>query len=162
MNRARINIIAVVGKNGELGKDNKLLWSLQSDLQRFKALTMGHPIIIGRKTFESIGKALPGRTNIVITRNRAFAAAGCVVTHSLTDAIWHAESIDAQIFVIGGGEIYKETIGLADRLYLTVVNDSPPADTFFPKWSAFNKILNKEEVVDPQSKLQLTFLTLEK
>ena len=162
MNRARINIIAVVGKNGELGKDNKLLWSLQSDLQRFKALTMGHPIIMGRKTFESIGKALPGRTNIVITRNRAFRAAGCVVTHSLTEAIRHAESIDAQIFVIGGGEIYKETIGLADRLYLTVVNDSPPADTFFPKWSAFNKILNKEEVVDPQSKLQLTFLTLEK
>ena len=141
-----ISIIAAIGENRELGKNNKLLWDIPEDLQRFKHLTQGHPIIMGRTTFESIGRPLPGRTNIVITRTKDYKPEGCVVCHSVTDALSQADNIDTdEIFIIGGGKIYQQTIDLADKLYLTLVKASFLADTFFPDYSHFNKQILSEE-----------------
>ena len=111
-----ITIIAAIGKNNELGKDNQLLWHLPADLKHFKNLTSGHPIIMGRKTYESIGKPLPNRTNIVVSRKDDRFEEGILIVPSLKDAIKHAKKINENIFIIGGGEIYRNTIDMADRL----------------------------------------------
>ena len=117
-----ITIIAAIGKNNELGKDNQLLWHLPADLKHFKNLTSGHPIIMGRKTYESIGKPLPNRTNIVVSRKDDWFEEGILIVPSLKDAIKHAKKINENIFIIGGGEIYRHTIDMADRLEITQVN----------------------------------------
>lgn len=127
-----ISIIVAVSENGVIGKDNQLIWRLPEDLKRFKALTLGHPIIMGRKTFESIGKPLPGRTSIVITRNTDFKVDGALVVHSLDEALKEAKKIEEQeLFVIGGGELYKQALPMADKLYITEVNTITDGDTFF-------------------------------
>lgn len=155
----KISIIAAIGKNRELGKNNKLLWSIPEDMLHFKNTTMGHPVLMGRKTFESIGKPLPGRTNIVITKNKDFKAEGVLVAHSLEGAISLGESRDPnEIFIIGGGEIYHRALKLADKLYLTVVDGNFDADTFFPDYSDFRRILYKREGSDNNYKF--TFLEL--
>lgn len=142
----KISIIAAIGKNRELGLNNKLLWHIPEDLARFKKITNGHPVIMGRKTFESIGMLLPGRTNIIVTRDKTFSLPGCTITHSLEDAIKIAKKPAAgEIFVIGGGQIYKEAIKYADKLYLTVVEGTFTADTYFPNYSAFKKIIFEEK-----------------
>lgn len=132
----RVNIICALGRNRAIGRGNALPWRLPEDLRRFKRLTMGHPIVMGRKTFESIGRALPGRLNIVITRRPDYHAAGCRTVRSVADALrvaGEAEEAAGKVFVIGGGQIYARTLDRADRLYLTVVDDAPAdADTFFP------------------------------
>ena len=128
-----ITIIAAIGKNNELGKDNQLLWHLPADLKHFKNLTSGHPIIMGRKTYESIGKPLPNRTNIVVSRKDDWFEEGILIVPSLKDAIKHAKKINENIFIIGGGEIYRHTIDMADRLEITQVNHQTDADVFFPK-----------------------------
>ncbi|MBX4210788.1 dihydrofolate reductase [Candidatus Parcubacteria bacterium] len=143
--KPNINIIAAIGKNRELGKNNKLLWKISADLKHFKELTMGHPIIMGRKTFESIGKALPGRTNIVVTRNPTFTASGCLITHTLDSALEKALEIDDSVFIIGGQEIFERAIEKTDRLYLTRVDDEKSADVFFPDYSTFKTIISAEE-----------------
>ncbi|HEV7381630.1 MAG TPA: dihydrofolate reductase [Dyadobacter sp.] len=126
------SIIVAVSGNGVIGKDNQLIWRLPDDLKRFKALTLGHPMIMGRKTFESIGKPLPGRTSIVVTRNADFAADGVIIAHSLQDALTEARKIEEQeVFIIGGGELYKQSLSLADKLYITEVNTVTDGDTFF-------------------------------
>ncbi|MCE7065586.1 dihydrofolate reductase [Dyadobacter sp. CY326] len=128
----QISIIVAVSKNGVIGKDNQLLWRLPDDLKRFKQLTLGHPMIMGRKTFESIGKALPGRTSIVITRKDDFNADGIVVAHSLLEALRIAEESEtSEAFVVGGGEIYVEAQPLADKMYITEVDTIIDGDTFF-------------------------------
>jgi len=127
-----ITIIAAIGKNGELGKDNNLIWHLPNDLKRFKKVTSGHHVIMGRKTFESLGKPLPNRTNIIITRNTSYAAEGCVVVNSLEDAI-KAVSEDSNPFILGGAEIYSQAIKIADILDLTLVGAALDADAFFPE-----------------------------
>ncbi len=127
-----LSVIVAVAQNGAIGCHNKLLWHISEDLQRFKRLTMGCPIIMGRKTFESIGRPLPGRRNVVITRNSAYTAEGIEVVHSLEQALQGVEE-SAEVFVIGGGEIYREALPLAQRLYLTRVAQSPEGDTFFPE-----------------------------
>ena len=143
-----LSIIAALGTNRAIGRDNGLLWHLPGDLPRFKQLTMGHPIIMGRKTYASIGRPLSGRLNIVVTRNPVFEANGSTVCHSLDDAIARAsESIppEGEVFVIGGGELYTQALKRADRLYLTEVDDAPTdADTFFPDYSAFTRVLSEE------------------
>lgn len=126
------SIIVAVSENGVIGKDNQLIWRLPDDLKRFKALTLGHPMIMGRKTFESIGKPLPGRTSIVITRNTDFKADGVLVEHSLEAALKAAREIeDQEVFIIGGGELYKQALPLTDKLYITEVNTVTDGDTFF-------------------------------
>src|SRR5690606_28099551 len=111
----------------------QLIWHLPADLKHFKNLTTGHPIIMGRKTFESIGKPLPNRTNIVITRQEDFKPAGVLVAHSLNEGLMLAQQLDANIFVIGGAEIYKQAMFLADTIFLTEVHHEFEGDTFFPE-----------------------------
>ncbi len=129
-----VSIIVAAAKNGVIGKDNQLLWRLPDDLKRFKKLTMGCPIIMGRKTFESIGKPLPGRTTIIITRSSDYQVEGTLSAHSIEQALKLArESGAEEAFIIGGGEIYRDVLktDLAERIYLTEVHASPAGDTFF-------------------------------
>ena len=126
-----ITMIAAVGENNELGKDNDLVWHLPNDFKRFKELTTGHHIIMGRKTFESFPKPLPNRTHVVITRDKSYYKEGAVIVHSMEEAI--AKTIvDEQPFIIGGGEIYKVGLTFAERIELTRVHDDFEADTYFP------------------------------
>jgi len=127
-----ISIVVAVSENGVIGKDNQLLWRLPDDLKRFKKLTLGHPIIMGRKTFDSIGKPLPGRTSIVITRNRNFSMEDVIVVHNIEEAIEEAAKLETEeTFIIGGGELYSSTLAIADRLYVTEVNTIISGDTYF-------------------------------
>lgn len=125
-----ISIIVATDKKGAIGKDNALLWHLPNDLKRFKAITSGHPIIMGRKTYESIGRPLPNRRNIVITTNKALQLPGCEMVNSLAEAMQITAGVDA--FVVGGGQIYKEAMPYADMIYLTLVDTELDADTHFP------------------------------
>jgi dihydrofolate reductase len=124
-----INVIAAVAENGVIGAGNKLPWRLPEDLKRFKALTMGHTLVMGRKTFDSIGRPLPGRTTIVITRDLAWTREGVTVAHNLDDAIALAQG---EVFIAGGGEIYAQAMARAERLYITHVKASVEGDTHFP------------------------------
>ncbi|HEX5371128.1 MAG TPA: dihydrofolate reductase [Aquabacterium sp.] len=126
-------LIAAVARNGAIGKDNALLWRLPEDLKFFKRTTLGCPVLMGRKTFESIGRPLPGRRNIVITRNTAWQHEGVDVAHSLDDALAQVGPQD-RIFVIGGGELYAQALPRADELILTEVDADFEGDTFFPPW----------------------------
>lgn len=128
-----ISILVAMGRNRAIGFQNALPWRLSADLKRFKELTMGHHILMGRKTYESIGRVLPGRTSIVITRQMDFQAEGCLIVHSLDEAIALAKARGEQeAFIIGGAEIYAQSLPHADRLYLTLVDAAPEADVFFP------------------------------
>jgi len=130
-----ISIIAAMDRKRGIGVDNKLPWRLSADLKRFRELTMGHQIIVGRKTFESIGRPLPGRRMIVVTRDVNYKAGGCDVAHSIEDAINLARGRgESEVFICGGAEIYAQTIGVADRMYLTFVDAEVAADTFFPEF----------------------------
>lgn len=163
MVRARIHIIAAVGeKTRAIGKHNELLWHISDDLRRFKNLTVGHPVVMGRKTFESIGHPLPDRMNIVITKNEHYAPKNVHVVHSLPEAIEHGSKFASDIFIIGGGQIYQESLPMADILHLTLVKDESPGDTYFPDWNSFGKKLTEERKVDPKSGLHFTWLDLEK
>ncbi len=130
-----LSIIVAASQNNVIGKDNQLIWRLSADLKRFKALTTGHHIIMGRKTFESIGKPLPDRTSIIISRQADYKAEGCIVVNSLEDALAQVPA-DQENFIIGGGSIYKEVIDKADKLYFTLVHKRFDGDTFFPKIDA--------------------------
>jgi dihydrofolate reductase len=139
MKKPRIAIVAAIGRdknlNRVLGKENKLLWHIPDDLKRFKALTIGHPIIFGRKTFESIGRPLPGRTNIVVTRDQSWTHEGVTVVHSLDEAIELANTLDQEeIHIGGGGQLYQEVLPLVDKLYLTLIDDEKEGDAFFPPY----------------------------
>ena len=130
----QVSILVAVGQNGEIGKDNQLLWKLSDDLKLFKKRTLGHAIIMGRKTYDSIGKPLPGRVNIVISQNKNLKIEGCTVVHSIEEAIKSAEeqTDKEEIFIIGGQQIFELSAPIATKLYLTEVNAAfPDADTFF-------------------------------
>ena len=127
-----------MGRNREIGADNQLLWHLPKDLKHFKEITSGHPVIMGRKTYESIGKPLPNRTNIVISRKTDWFEEGILIVGSIKEALKFAKKIDEDIFIIGGGNIYEQTIDLADKLEVTVVDAELKADTFFPEINAKN------------------------
>jgi dihydrofolate reductase len=130
----RICLIVALAANRVIGRNNALPWRLPADLKRFKALTMGHPVLMGRKTHESIGRPLPGRRNLVITRNRDYSAPGCEVVHSLVDAI-AACSGAQEIFVIGGAELYRESLPRAERLEFTEIRAEFEGDATFPEFS---------------------------
>lgn len=141
-----ISMIAAVGKNFELGKNNDLIWHFKEDMKFFKETTMGHPVIMGRKTFESLPKALPGRKNIVISANPEYKADGAEVVTSVEEAIKLAEAENTDAFVIGGVRIYAEFLPYADNLYLTEINaECPDADTYFPD---FNKSDYIKEIIN--------------
>ena len=132
-----ISLIVAMDENRGIGVDNRLPWHLSADLKRFKALTMGHHLVMGRKTYESIGKPLPGRTSIIITRNPDYVVEGCIVVHSLEEALQTArERGEEEAFITGGGEIFNQALSLADRIYLTRVHAETNAQVYFP---AFNE-----------------------
>ena len=153
-----ISLVVATGKNLVIGKDNQLLWKLPADLQYFKKLTTGKSIIMGRKTFESIGRALPNRRNIVISRNSELALEGCEMSSSLKEAIAKCAGED-EIMIIGGESIYKEALPVADRIYRTLVDDSPEADRFFPeiKSSRWHQQLSLKRDADENNAFDLLF-----
>lgn len=156
-----VSIIAAIGENRELGKDNKLLWRIKKDLAYFKEKTSGHSVIMGRKTYESIGRPLPNRTNIVITSRQQPAQKGVVFCSSLEEAIQKARKHDQkEIFIIGGASVYEQALKYANRLYLTLVEGKYKADVFFPEYSQFKKILFQKK--DSEQNYRFTFLILEK
>lgn len=139
-------ISGIARENRAIGKDNQLLWDIPEDLQHFKEITSGHPVIMGEKTYHSIGRPLPRRTNIVLTDNPDFQAEGVVVASSLPEAFEKAaESDQEEIFVIGGGSVYRQALSSADRLYLTLVEGDFEADTFFPEYPEFTKTVSEEK-----------------
>ena len=161
MSSPEICIIAAVSENRAIGKDNKLLWRIPEDLKRFKELTSGHPIIMGRKTFEAIGGPLASRTNIIVTRDESYSARGCIRCNSLEEAIEMARGVDQEkLFIIGGGQIYNQAISQANRLYLTVIEGQFEADTFFPDYSDFKRIVS--EKTEESGCYKFKFLELER
>ena len=165
MKRVKINIIvAVAGKKRVIGKKGGLPWYIPQELKRFKEITMGHPIIMGRKTHESIGRVLSGRTNIVISREPNYKALGCIVVHSLDEALRVAQGKpfeNEEVFVIGGGEIYKQALPLADKLYLTYIDKEIKGDVFFPDYSEFKKVVYKSNWQEHEG-IRYKFLELER
>lgn len=144
-----ITIIAAIGENNALGKNNKLLWHLPNDFKRFKAITTGHYIIMGRKTFESFLKPLPNRTHIVITRQSDYKPEGCIVVPNIQAALSISPKTE-EVFIIGGGEIYAQCIDIADKLDITQVHHSFDATVFFPKidldvWKLTSNIFNPKD-----------------
>ena len=153
-----ITIIAAIGLNNELGKDNDLIWHLPADLRRFKKVTSGHTIVMGRKTFEYIGKPLPNRRSILITRNTSYHKDGCEIVHSLEDAIKLIQDQE-HAFIIGGAQIYKEAIDkkLVDQLDITKVHQNFDADVFFPSIDPTSWKEVSEETFLPDEKNQYTY-----
>jgi len=155
-----ITIIAAVASNNALGKDNQLIWHLPADLKRFKRITTGHHIIMGRKTFESLGKALPNRTTIIITRTKKYTAEDCIVVSSLDEALSKAKS-DKNPFILGGAQIYKQAIKIADVLDLTLVHNDFEADVFFPEIdnTIWKETSRQDFKSDEQNKYNYSFVT---
>lgn len=156
-------VVAMDQENG-IGFQNSLLWHLPADLKRFKAITSGHPVIMGRKTYESIGKPLPNRTNIVISRRKDWFQEGILIVGSIKEALKFAKKIDEDIFIIGGGNIYEQTLELTDKLEVTRVNTTCPADTFFPRIDMKIWLKSGEESVasDEKNQFDMTFETFER
>ncbi len=158
----KISIIVAIDEKRGIGKNNKMPWYIREDFKRFKKITLNHPIIMGRKTFESIGKPLVDRTNIVITRNKDFEKKGIEITNSLEEAIKIAKKLKggSEVFIIGGEQIFKQAINLADKLYITKVKGDFKADTFFPLYPKFKtRIFEKKS---KEGKHEYIFLELEK
>ena len=159
----QISIVAALADDYLIGSNNKVPWQIPADLQHFKKLTYGKPIIMGRKTYASIGKPLPGRKNIVISRNKEFECAGCEVYDSLPKALAAAKDC-AEVMVIGGTEIFKQALPLADKMYLTLVHDTFTGDTYFPKWNPdkWQEIERKDFAADEKNTYPYSFIILER
>ena len=158
-----ISLIVALDEQGGIGLRQTLPWHLPSDLKRFKALTMGHHLIVGRRTYETIGKPLKGRRMVVITRQKDYQAEGCFVVHSFNLAVELArESGETEAFVGGGGEIFAQAHKLADRIYLTRVHTVTDADTFFPPWIGSEWRVVHQEVSTQAEELPYTFQVLER
>ena len=156
-----ITIIAAAAENNALGKDNTLVWHLPNDFKRFKQLTTGHYIIMGRKTFESFPKPLPNRTHIIITRQKNYSPEGCIVVNSIEEALLKCPK-DEEVFIIGGGEIYQQALPFTDKIELTRVHGSVDADTFFPNidYGHWKLILEEAHKKDDKHNFDFTFQTL--
>jgi dihydrofolate reductase len=128
----KISIIAAMAANRVIGRQGKIPWKIPGEQKLFKKITSGHAVIMGRKTYESIGRPLPGRSNIIVTRNRNYLATGCSVVHDLSGALNSCPQDEDEAFICGGGQLYREALPLADRIYLTVIQKDIPGDTYFP------------------------------
>ena len=157
-----VSIIVAIGENNAIGKDNQLLWHLPADLRHFKNKTSGHTIIMGRKTFDSVGKPLPNRRNIVVTR-QDIKIEGCEVVKSIDDALALCRD-EEEVFIGGGAEIYKLAMPKTDRIYLTIVHQEFDADTFFPEidFSQWIETSHEDHEADPKNYIPYSFLTLER
>ncbi len=158
----RLALVVALADNGCIGRDGDLPWRLPDDLKRFKQLTLGNPVIMGRKTWESIGRPLPGRLNIVVTRQRGYVAEGCVVVDSLDDAHQDAASSGAKLAsIIGGAELYALALPCCDTLHLTRVHADVDGDTFFPPidWEHFQLVESEDHAADERHAYAFTFET---
>lgn len=161
MYNPKISIICAIAENRAIGKNNQLLWHISEDFKHFKNITSGHVIVMGQKTYESIGKPLPNRTTIVLSNDPDFLAEGIIITKSLDEAFEKAREIEKEeIFICGGGSVYAQTIDLADKLYLTVIEGDFEADTFFPEYDKFDKIISERK--GNEKEFKYIFLELEK
>jgi dihydrofolate reductase len=160
----KISLIVAMSSNRVIGMDNHMPWHLSADLKKFKQITMGFPIILGRKTFEAIGKPLPGRTNIIISRNLGYQYDGCRVFASLEAALSYACGESPQVFVIGGATLYEAVLPIADELYLTKIEQEFVGDTFFPELDAtkWREVAREDIADDPQVNFRYSFLRLVK
>tara|TARA_R110002072_G_scaffold19826_5_gene73051 strand:- start:483 stop:971 length:489 start_codon:yes stop_codon:yes gene_type:complete len=158
-----LTLIAAMSKNRIIGNNNELIWHLPADLKRFKSLTNGHHIIMGRKTYESLGRPLPNRTNIIITRQKDFHAPGCLIVHSLEEAIQKSIG-DEQPFIVGGAEIYKQALPYANKIELTIVDSEYDGDSSFPEIDAKKwEIVSKENYPsDEKNKHNMSFIQYRK
>ncbi|NIP24903.1 MAG: type 3 dihydrofolate reductase, partial [candidate division Zixibacteria bacterium] len=147
----RISLIAAMARNRVIGRDNGIPWRLPAEMKWFKATTMGKPILMGRKTYESIGRPLPGRHNIVLTRNRDYSAEDCTVVHSIEEAI-SAAGADQELMIMGGAFLYEQFLSLADCLYLTFIEADIEGDAYFPEFSMANWLIVKEEFFQANEK----------
>lgn len=157
-------IVVAMGEKNEIGFENQLLWHLPKDLKHFKEITSGHPVIMGRKTYESIGKPLPNRTNIVVSRKTDWFEEGILIVGSIKEALKFAKKIDEEVFIIGGGKIYEQTMDIVDKLEVTLVKADLQADTFFPKinpkiWKKTDEICHEK---DEKNQYDFCFQTFER
>lgn len=159
-----VSIIVAMGNNRVIGNKNALPWSLPADLEHFRQLTKGKPVIMGQKTFESIGRPLPERTNIVLTRDRLFRFPGCTVVYSVEEALKAVEGKFEEAMIIGGASVYAQFLPLANKMYLTLVEGDLEGDTFFPEFnrSDWKEVERTENLPDKDNLYKYTFLTLEK
>ncbi len=158
-----ISLIAAMAKNSIIGRDNDMPWHMPADLKHFKELTSGKPVIMGRRTFESIGRPLPNRPNLIVTRNTKYKAEGCSIFHSVEDAIKSVEDLP-EIMIIGGAAIYEQAMPLADRMYLTYIDLETKGDTKFPEWveSDWKEIERIEHLADVNNPHNYAFITLDR
>lgn len=160
-----ISTIVAAAKNGVIGKDNQIPWYLSEDLKFFKRTTINHHIIMGRKCFESIGRPLPKRTNIIVTRNPYYIASGCLVVHSIEEALELAQNNgETEAFIIGGGMIYEQSAEYWDRVYFTEVHAEVEGDIFFPKLDTqiWNKVKSEAHQADAKNEYDFTFQVYER
>jgi dihydrofolate reductase len=155
-----LTIVAALGRNRAIGLGGRLPWHLPRELRHFKETTMGKPIVMGRRTWESIGRALPGRQNLVVTGNRLLRAAGCDLAHSLDEAV--ARSSGTEVMIIGGGQLYAEAFPHVDRMVLTLVDCAPAADTWFPEWDegAWQEVTVRHERADDKNEYDYRVIEL--
>lgn len=154
-------ISAIARKDRAIGFKNALLWHIPEDFKHFKETTSGHAVIMGENTYTSIGRPLPNRTNIILSLTPNFSPEGCIVVQSIEEALIKAKEVERdEIFIIGGASIYRQFLPYADRLYLTLVEGDFEADTFFPDYSEFTKVLSEEK--QDNGKHQFSFITLER
>jgi dihydrofolate reductase len=156
------SIVVAISENNAIGKDNQLLWYLPADLKHFKQITTGHTVIMGRKTFDSVGKPLPNRRNIIITRH-VMHIEGCEVVSSIEAALALCAD-EEEVFIVGGAEIYKQSIHLTDRIYLTIVHQKYDADSFFPEinYDEWLETEREDHQTDEKNNLPYSFITLER
>lgn len=166
--RPRIALIWAMARNRVIGRKNTLPWHLPADMQHFRRLTLQHPVLMGRRTYESLRRPLPERTNIIISREPDYAAPGCLVTHTIDEALRiatkHLPAADPQLFVIGGANLYAQMLPRADRLYVTLVEADVEGDVRFPEidWSEWREIERHGHAADEKNPYACTFVTLER
>lgn len=158
-----LSIIVALSENNAIGINNSLPWRLSADLKRVKTLTMGHHLIMGRKTFESFGKPLPGRTNVIITRNKNYVAEGCIIVTSLNEALEKSEG-DDETFIFGGGEIFRQALPLVNKIYMTRVHTHIEGDTFFPELNMkeWKEIFHQDFEADEKNNFPYSFIDMDR
>ncbi len=159
-----ISIIVAIGNNRVIGIKNALPWNLPADMEHFRQLTTGKPLIMGQKTFESIGKALPGRINIILTLDNNFKASGCLIAHSIEEALQIAEEKGDEVMICGGVSVYKQFLPLANRMYLTLIDGNFNGDAYFPEfnWQDWNETERVDNNSDKDNPYSYSFVTLQK
>ncbi|MBP6057379.1 MAG: dihydrofolate reductase [Nitrosomonas sp.] len=167
MTSLRLSILVAMARNRVIGQDNKLPWHLPADLKHFKSLTMGKTIVMGRKTYESIGRPLPGRTNIIITQQRNFEVPGATVIHSIEDALLVCEQANAtngECFIIGGEGLYRQTIAICQRMYVTEIQRDFEGDTIFPKYDPgeWEETQREKYFADSDNNMEYHFVILDR